>query len=279
MSGEELSDFTDVYSNNEQYNYKFNLLPPYYTSDKWTNKLKKKVVSLAKAYNEFYDKIEQGYIPNIKKNSKIKHFFPNKTANNFAKHDNLFLKSNNMKNAANKTSSYFMNRNNLNKYINPNDGLDNNEQNNNLNELLPPVTNFNWNFEKNNFSNDILDSYLSSNQGRLFCISAVRRNQNTTMKKFYKVKKNDSFSFKNLENQKNLFSGRAQNEYINKFINDCQSKNRIRFFKKNDYRPKFNYSEPKDRRQISALKDIRKKQYLDYIKIKSEDNYMKFYYK
>ena len=37
--------------------------------------------------------------------------------------------------------------------------------------------------------------------------------------------------------------------------------------------------QPKDRRQISALKDLRKKQYLDYIKSKSEDNYMKFYYK
>ena len=32
-------------------------------------------------------------------------------------------------------------------------------------------------------------------------------------------------------------------------------------FKKNDYNVQFKYVQPKDRRQISALKDIRKKQY------------------
>ena len=43
------------YSNNNS----FSLLIPYYTSDKWTNKLKNKVKSLAEAYKAFYKRLEQ----------------------------------------------------------------------------------------------------------------------------------------------------------------------------------------------------------------------------
>ena len=67
-------------------------------------------------------------------------------------------------------------------------------------------------------------------------------------------------------------------KYIKKFIVECQNKNRISFFKRNDYNPRIKSTQPKDRRQISAMKSLKKKQYLDYIKAKSEDNYMKYYY-
>ena len=37
----------------------FSLLIPYYSSDKWTNKLKNKVKSLAEAYKAFYRRLEK----------------------------------------------------------------------------------------------------------------------------------------------------------------------------------------------------------------------------
>ena len=104
------------------------------------------------------------------------------------------------------------------------------------------------------------------------------------MNKYYSQRKNrDMFYYgnnKNSNSTKNLFSSKAHKEDFNKFMNEFQSKNRISFFKKNDYNynPSVKSAQPKNRKQISNLKDMRKKQYLDYIKAKSEDNYMRFYY-
>ena len=155
-----------------------------------------------------------------------------------------------------------------------------------LNAILPPVTNYNPNYENivfdgvNYFNvNDNALSYLSPKSYNLFCISAQQRNQQANMNKYYnKMKNKDDFYYGNHKNQNNLFSSKAHNEDFNKFINEYQSKNRISFFKKNDYNPELKSVQPKERAQIIALKDIRKKQYLDYIKVKSEDNYMKYYY-
>ena len=158
-----------------------------------------------------------------------------------------------------------------------------------LNEILPPVTNYNPNYENivydgfNYYNlNDNAISYLSPKTYNLFCISAQQRNQKANMNKYYNHRKNkDIFYYgnhKNMNSTKHLFSSKAHNEDFNKFLNECQSKDRINFFKKNDYNPQVKSAQPKNRKQISALKDLRKKQYLDYIKAKSEDNYMKFYY-
>ena len=124
--------------------------------------------------------------------------------------------------------------------------------------------------------------YLFPKTYNLFCISAQQRNQNANMSKYYNNRKNkDIFYYgnnKNSNSTKNLFSNKAHKEDFNKFMKECKSKDRIRFFKKNDYNPYIKSAQPKNSKQIIALKDIRKKQYLDYIKTKSEDNYMRFYY-
>ena len=58
------------------------LLLPYYTSDKWTNKLKRKVKALADAYNNFYERIENEdntyYKTKFNKNRNYKIFKNNK---------------------------------------------------------------------------------------------------------------------------------------------------------------------------------------------------------
>ena len=278
-----------IKSNDNQNNNTFSLLLPYYTTDKWTNKLKHKVKTLAKAYKDFYKRIEEENNPFYKTNYhkyKTQSYFHNKTANNFYKYNKMF--SNPEQNFIHKTSTNFTNFKTNTQLMNTNES-NNYHKKKLLNEILPPVTNYNPNYENivfdgvNYFNlNDNAISFLSPKTYNLFCISAQQRNQQANMNKYYSNRKNkDIFYYgnhKNINSTNQLFSSKAQNDDYNKFINEFHAKDRINLFKKNDYNPKIKTSQPKDRKQISALKDMRKKQYLDYIKAKSEDNYMKFYY-
>ena len=249
----------------------FSLLIPYYNSDKWTNKLKNKVKSLAEAYKAFYKRLEQENSSNSDKNEEtgkenihsMKHFKYNSP--------NIFSKT-----------AYNFKPNFSNIPINDNE----NTQKNILNRILPPVTNFKY-YENESKENTInpkgkTEQFFYPRENKLFCISAQQRNQKTTMNKYYSNQKmKDIFYFKNHKNInsiRDLFSSKAYNDDFNKFIFDCQNKNRISLFKKNDYNPRINSTQPKDRRQISEMKGLKKKQYLDYIKAKSEDNYMRYYY-
>lgn len=268
MSIKEKNNFSiPAYSSNNS----FSLLIPYYSSDKWTNKLKNKVKSLAEAYKAFYKRLEQENSTNSEKyeetrNQNIK----------LMKHNRYFSP-----NIFNRTST-----NTKNNISNLNTNDNDNNQKNILNTLLPPVTNF------KNYENDSKENIINSNEARdfyfhpydhkLFCISAQQRNQKANMNKYYSNQKmKDIFYFrnhKNINSRRDLFSSKAHDEDYNKFMVECQNKNRISFFKKNDYNPRIKSTQPKDRRQISSMKSIKKKQYLDYIKAKSEDNYMKYYY-
>ena len=252
-------------------NNSFSLLIPYYSSDKWTNKLKNKVKSLAEAYKAFYKRLEQENSINSEKDeethnqniklTKHKKYYPQNIFNKTS----LNTKSN-ISNINTKENEY--------------------NQKNILNSILPPVTNFKYyeNESKENIinSNEARDFYFHPYDHKLFCISAQQRNQKANMNKYYSNQKmKDIFYFKNHKNinsTRNLFSSKAHDDDYNKFMVECQNKNRISFFKKNDYNPRIKSTQPKDRRQISAMKSIKKKQYLDYIKAKSEDNYMKYYY-
>ena len=126
-------------------------------------------------------------------------------------------------------------------------------------------------------------SFLSLKYYNLFCISVQQKNQHANINKFYSNKKfKDKYTsyfakLKQLNTARNIFKSRNFDDF-NKFLEEFQSKNRINFFKKNDYKPQIKLTQPKDRIQISALKITRKKQYLDYIKARSEDNYMRYYY-
>ena len=253
------------------YNNSFSLLIPYYSSDKWTNKLKNKVKSLAEAYKAFYEKLEQENSLNADKNDETY------TNNVKAMKYNKYFSSNSFS----KTSPNFKNN------VSDNISLDiDNTQKNILNRILPPVTNYKSyeNESKDNTlnTNDIKEAFFNPKKQKLFCISAQQRNQRANMNKYYSNQKmKDFFYFKNHKNifsTKDLFSSKAQDDDFNKFIVECQNKNRISFFKRNDYNPRIKSTQPKDRRQISAMKSLKKKQYLDYIKAKSEDNYMKYYY-
>ena len=261
-------------SNNKN---KFSLLLPYYTTDKWTQKLKQKIKTLAAAYKDFYKKVE---------NENNNPFY--KTNYNKYKFEDYLRVGKKYFQDQNYTTTGFTN-------YKTNTNIMNTNENNNyykkkiLNEILPPVTNYNPNEENiiedgfNYFNiNDKGIPYLSPKSYNLFCISAQQRNQHANMNKYYSnKKKKDEYYYgnhKKLNSTNNLFSNKAQYDDFNKFINEFQSKNRINFFKKNDYNPQLKSAQPKNRKQISALKDLRKKQYLDYIKTKSEDNYMKFYY-
>ena len=258
------------------YNNTFSLLIPYYSSDKWTNKLKNKVKSLAEAYKAFYKRLEQENTANTDKDEET---FTNNIKS--MRHNKYFSQ-----NIFNKTSPNFKYNNNSNNISNNNSNEYDINQKNILNRILPPVTNFRFfeNESKENSLNskDIKETFFNPNTQKLFCISAQQRNQKANMNKYYSNQKmKDFFYFKNHKNifsTKDLFSSKAHDDDYNKFIVDCQNKNRISFFKRNDYNPRIKSTQPKDRRQISAMKSLKKKQYLDYIKAKSEDNYMKYYY-
>ena len=121
-----------------------------------------------------------------------------------------------------------------------------NNQKNILNRIIPPVTNFK-NFDNeskdNTYNyNNLTSTFFYPKDNNLFRISAQQRNQKANMNKYYSNQKmKDFFYFKNHKNinsTKNLFSSKAQNEDYNKFIMECQNKNRISFFKKNDYNPR-----------------------------------------
>ena len=258
------------------YNNTFSLLIPYYSSDKWTNKLKNKVKSLAEAYKAFYKRLEQENTANTDKDEET---FTNNIKS--MRHNKYFSQK-----IFNKTSPNFKYNNNSNNISNNNSNEYDINQKNILNRILPPVTNFRFfeNESKENTLNskDIKETFFNPNTQKLFCISAQQRNQKANMNKYYSNQKmKDFFYFKNHKNifsTKDLFSSKAHDDDYNKFIVDCQNKNRISFFKRNDYNPRIKSTQPKDRRQISAMKSLKKKQYLDYIKVKSEDNYMKYYY-
>ena len=258
------------------YNNAFSLLIPYYSSDKWTNKLKNKVKSLAEAYKAFYKRLEQENTANTDKDEET---FTNNIKS--MRHNKYFSQ-----NIFNKTSPNFKYNNNSNNISNNNSNEYDINQKNILNRILPPVTNFRFfeNESKENTLNskDIKETFFNPNTQKLFCISAQQRNQKANMNKYYSNQKmKDFFYFKNHKNifsTKDLFSSKAHDDDYNKFIVDCQNKNRISFFKRNDYNPRIKSTQPKDRRQISAMKSLKKKQYLDYIKAKSEDNYMRYYY-
>ena len=246
----------------------FSLLIPYYSSDKWTNKLKNKVKSLAEAYKAFYRRLE-------KENSFNNDNEDDNSINNNGKHN-----KNNNKYFARTTTNLKSNGNNSNN-------IDfYNNQKNILNKILPPVTNYK-NYEneskENTFNlNEAPNPYLSHKKHNIFCISAQQRNQKANMNKYYSNQKlKDAFYFrnnKNINSTRDLFSSKAHEDDYNKFISDFQNKKRISFFKKNDYNPRIKSTQPKNRKQIFEMKEIKKKQYLDYIKAKSEDNYMKYYY-
>ena len=248
-------------------NNSFSLLIPYYTSDKWTNKLKNKVKSLAEAYKAFYKRLEQENSFHSERGEDT--FKENIKSLKYNKYDtNIFSKTST--NFKNNISNSFNNENEFN-------------QKNILNMILPPVTNFkHYENESKENINDFKEPYFYPRENKLFCISAQQRNQKANMNKFYSNQKmKDMFYFKNHKNVnsiRELFSSKAHDEDYNKFMIECQNKNRISFFKKNDYNPRINSTQPNDRRQISAMKSLKKKQYLDYIKAKSEDNYMKYYY-
>ena len=258
------------------YNNTFSLLIPYDSSDKWTNKLKNKVKSLAEAYKAFYKRLEQENTANTDKDEET---FTNNIKS--MRHNKYFSQ-----NIFNKTSPNFKYNNNSNNISNNNSNEYDINQKNILNRILPPVTNFRFfeNESKENTLNskDIKETFFNPNTQKLFCISAQQRNQKANMNKYYSNQKmKDFFYFKNHKNifsTKDLFSSKAHDDDYNKFIVDCQNKNRISFFKRNDYNPRIKSTQPKDRRQISAMKSLKKKQYLDYIKAKSEDNYMRYYY-
>ena len=258
------------------YNNTFSLLIPYYSSDKWTNKLKNKVKSLAEAYKAFYKRLEQENTANTDKDEET---FTNNIKS--MRHNKYFSQ-----NIFNKTSPNYKYNNNSNNISNNNSNEYDINQKNILNRILPPVTNFRFfeNESKENTLNskDIKETFFNPNTQKLFCISAQQRNQKANMNKYYSNQKmKDFFYFKNHKNifsTKDLFSSKAHDDDYNKFIVDCQNKNRISFFKRNDYNPRIKSTQPKDRRQISAMKSLKKKQYLDYIKAKSEDNYMRYYY-
>ena len=258
------------------YNNTFSLLIPYYSSDKWTNKLKNKVKSLAEAYKAFYKRLEQENTANTDKDEET---FTNNIKS--MRHNKYFSQ-----NIFNKTSPNFKYNNNSNNISNNNSNEYDINQKNILNRILPPVTNFRFfeNESKENTLNskDIKETFFNPNTQKLFCISAQQRNQKANMNKYYSNQKmKDFFYFKNHKNifsTKDLFSSKAHDDDYNKFIVDCQNKNRISFFKRNDYNPRIKSTQPKDRRQISAMKSLKKKQYLDYIKATSEDNYMRYYY-
>ena len=258
------------------YNNTFSLLIPYYSSDKWTNKLKNKVKSLAEAYKAFYKRLEQENTANTDKDEET---FTNNIKS--MRHNKYFSQ-----NIFNKTSPNFKYNNNSNNISNNNSNEYDINQKNILNRILPPVTNFRFfeNESKENTLNskDIKETFFNPNTQKLFCISAQQRNQKANMNKYYSNQKmKDFFYFKNHKNifsTKDLFSSKAHDDDYNKFIVDCQNKNRISFFKRNDYNPRIKSTQPKDRKQISAMKSLKKKQYLDYIKAKSEDNYMRYYY-
>ena len=112
-------------------------------------------------------------------------------------------------------------------------------------------------------TNDIKEAFFNPKKQKLFCISAQQRNQRANMNKYYSNQKmKDFFYFKNHKNifsTKDLFSSKAQDDDFNKFIVECQNKNRISFFKRNDYNPRIKSTQPKDRRQISAMKSLKKK--------------------
>ena len=289
MTTTEETDFS--IKSDENTNAQFSLLLPYYTTDKWTNKLKQKIKTLSDKYKEFYKKLEKENNPYYKTNNnkyKTQSNFHNKTANNFMHHNKLFSDGIQNEDLFHKTSANFTNYRTNTHIMNTNEN-NNYYKNKILNKILPPVTNYNPNYENivfdgfNYFNlNDNALSYLSPKTCNLFCISAQQRNQQANMNKYYSNRKNrDMFYYrnhKNINSTNNLFSSKAHNEDFNKFLNECQSKDRISFFKKNDYNPQLKSAQPKNRKQISALKDLRKKQYLDYIKAKSEDNYMKYYY-
>ena len=123
----------------------FSLLLPYYTTDKCINKLKNKVLTLAQAYKDFYKKIEQENNPFYKKfiNKKKHQFYIyNKTARNFINHNKLFSNQNILAKTAINFTNYRINTHT----INTNENI-NYHKIKILNEILPPVTNYNPNHE------------------------------------------------------------------------------------------------------------------------------------
>lgn len=282
----------------------FSLLLPYYTSDKWTNKLRQKVKKIAEACDLIYERIEnknrlalldEGLIPfhqPCPQPISSNQMFPNKTAQNFRKRCNypnfFYDNKHSPQNYFNKTSSAFFKKNK--RFFTPFNNYNNLDafRINPLDSILPHVTNYNPSYDltfSEGFGNMTMPYYLSTETKNIFCISDQHKNHKVNVNKFYNNnnKGKDIFYFGNRKpshSTKNLFNSKANDNEINKFVSDVRPSNRIDFFKKNDYnvQNKGQFSQPKDRRQISAMKDIRKKQYLNYIKAKSEDNYMKFYY-
>ena len=194
MSKIEETEYSKI--NDENQKNTFSLLLPYYTSDKWTNKLKRKIKTLANAYNSYYERIQQEnnqfykdkYNSNINKiQRKSKSFMNHK----FIGNQNIF----------NRTSTGFMNYQTNSNFMNTNENINYNRRKL-LNEIIPPVTNYNPNYDTNvydgvTYLSDTGEPYVSyfyPKESNIFCISAQQKNQNTTMNKFYNNHKNkDNF--------------------------------------------------------------------------------------
>jgi hypothetical protein len=217
------------------------LLIPYYNSDKWTNKLKRKIKKLAIAYNDFYNKIERDNDPSY--NQKFDKIFNqtdyNKTAKDFMRHNRLYSDHNiftkTSTNFKAKTHSNFMKRDGNNSY----------NQKKILNKILPPIKNYNPDYENiifdgihyyNLYDNGM--SFLSPKSYNLFCISAQQKNQHSNMNIFYNNKKNKDKENPYFEKRKklgitrNIFGSRKDNDDYNKLLEEFKFKNRINFFKK-----------------------------------------------
>ena len=190
----------------KNYNIKeLKLLLPYYESDKWTNKLKNKILKLSNKYQSFYDK--------------------------------YLLTQKNMLNTLNVKSMQK-------SFNNKRDPL-----NNILQDFIQ--------IGKNNKTNKLEENFLNKTNSNNFFLNKQKINtQKANMNKFYLNI--------NLDNKNNKL----------------QSNKRIKFFRVNDLKPNINkdFYIPRDRKQLSETKGVRKKQYLNFIKMKSENYFMKYYY-
>ena len=126
-------------------NNSFSLLIPYYSSDKWTNKLKNKVKSLAEAYKAFYKRLEQENSTNSEKDEETRNQNIKLTKHNKYFSQNIFNKT-----SLNTKSNISNINTNENEY----------NQKNILNSILPPVTNFKY--YENESKENIINLWLNA---------------------------------------------------------------------------------------------------------------------
>lgn len=246
-------------NNSRNYNFKLpsstSLLLPYYTSDKWTKKLKKKISSLSKSYKVFRNRIQ-------KSNKNLKNLDGPDIANQIMQKLLALKKINHSFDQILKNQDIPLNKNeNSNKNVN--------KINNNLTFQSMDLSKLN-------------DYNLSSlTKKNLFSKDDAYNLQKATMKRFYNGKEKGLIDFTNSKSLVNVFKMQFNNEEeFKKLISLCKNSNKIGFFTKNKNNPKLKLENflPMNKKEVEALSGLRKKQYLDYIKCKSEKNFMQYYY-